>query len=592
MRAPLNRSRERLSVSGVRSVGAPAAQPLECPLGRVWGPPLGGGPSADRKESVHTSLRPSNAEPRDGADLSRRPPTPIAAHLANGLRGLMGKSQALCRLKRTSPAVQLMEVHCRETGENRLALNGVATCKSVLCPLCAPVIMRRRTEEITHAIDVHGAARTWFATYTVRHNKRMPLALLQRLLTNAYGLMFAGRAGQALSRELGGPTVRSAPPAGLPGAQYGEPRALKPWSIRAHDRTASVRHSWHPHLHALLFLHADLEESRVRELLSRRWRICASRALRAIKNIVHAAVCTGLRREDVNYLEETPELRSRCEKLLGKRIFRPGRSLADAARPLAKALRAFSVSAIVPVDAYGVVVERVREPGRVSQYLSKLGCELSGMWTKNGRIVMEGGSEVEHFGLWQLANVACAHGHPLRQWARGMWTELFYATFGSQTLTWSQGARAHFGLDDLRDEEIDTEGPEVTEDQHLIGQIDGIDWSELARAQRHGLIATLHNAHRLGVLHELPYVKREGFAAGAFMDAPRERRRRARLSDEEREARISSNLNRSARVTLGPDPGPVKEGFGEYRRRYMDGLWKLWRPPSTAPPPRGDPPDG
>jgi len=315
--------------------------------------------------------------------------------------------------------------------------------------------------------------------------------------------------------------VHTPTPAGFPDGEQGPARALKPWSIRAHDRTASERHRWHPHLHVLLFLHADIPDDRVRELLSRRWRICASRALRALKEVVHMAMCTGLARDNPSYLEEDEHVRGRCAKVLGKRIFRSGRSLVDAARPLAKALQAFSVSAIVPLDAYGVKVERVREPGKVASYLSKLGLELSGMWHKSANVVIEGGSRIEHFGVWQLANLACTHGHPLRQWARGMWVELYHATFGSQTLTWSQGARAAFGLDELPDSEIDTEAASATETTRLIGVIEGIDWKELSRAQRHGLLATLYNAHRLGILHELPYVRREGFPDRAFEPQPR-----------------------------------------------------------------------
>lgn len=498
----------------------------------------------------------------------------------------MGRSQARCRLGRTSNSVELKEIHDRKTGENRLSLGGVVTCKSPLCPLCAPGLMRVRSDEVEHAIKQHGADRVWFPTFTVRHNKHMPLALLRRLLGNAYGRMFSGRAGQALSRELGGPTVRMPPPPGLPNYPEGEPRALKPWSIRAHDLTWSDRHSWHPHLHTLLFLHADISEERLRELLSKRWRLCASRACRAIKEIIHRAMCTGLAADHPAYEEETPELRDRCEKVLGKRIFRPNRSLADAARPLAKALRAFSASAIVPSDTFGVVVEQVRSPGRVAHYLGKLGLELSGMWHKTGRIVMEGGTPIEHFGLWALAGIACTHGHPLRQRARAAWSELYHATFGSQTLTWSQGARRHFGLNELSDDEIDPEQLHpITEDQKLIGVIDGIDWSPLAKAQRHGLIATLYNAHRLGVLHELPYVRREGFCDAAFMDSPVDRRKPPRLTDAERAARVASNVKRSARVSIGPAPPPWKEAAREYRRKMIDGLWAQAGP---RPPPRED----
>lgn len=484
--------------------------------------------SADRKESVHATgahaQRPDGARVGQssgptpggfsGTNEQRRPfapkpkPGAIGAHLANGLRGLMGRSQAACRLRRTAPGVQLTEIHDRTTGDNRLSISGTATCKSPLCPLCAPALMRVRTEEITHAIDEWGAARTWFVTFTVRHNKRMPIALLHRLNTLAFGNLFGGRSGQALSRELGGPLVRTPAPPGLPDVAPGPVRYQKPHSVRAHDRTWSDRHGWHPHLHTLMFLHAELEPDRVRELLTRRWKESAAKAVSAMKEIVHRAMTEP----------ESPDLRSRCEKTFGKRIFTKGRTLKDAARPLAKGLQSFSESAVVPLDAYGVVAELVRAPGRVAKYLSKLGLELTGMGSKTGRVVIEGGSVVEHFSLWQLAGVACTHAHPLRQKARAAWCDLFYATKGTQTLTWSQGARKAFGLDELDDDDVTQEGVmSITEEQRLLGWIDGPEWDQLKREQRHGLLASLYNAHKLGVLESLPYVQREPMSPKAFM---------------------------------------------------------------------------
>jgi hypothetical protein len=450
----------------------------------------------------------------------------------------MGRAQAHCRLKRRAPGIQLNEVTCATTGAARLVLSGVATCKSPLCPLCAPTLMRRRTADITQALNVWDPWRSWFATFTVRHNKRMPIALLHRLLTLAFGNLFAGRKGGELARELGGPLVRSPAPSGLPDYPPAKLRALKPHSIRAHDRTWSSEHHWHPHLHALLFLHEQLDGERLRELLTARWKDCAAGALAALKDVCRRAMWTApLARGTYGpIMEETDELRSRCEKVIGKRIFRPERSLADAARPLAKALEGMTTVGVVPYDRYAVVAEQVRGAGATARYLSKLGCELSGMGAKSGNTVFEpSGRVVTHYGLWQLAGIACSHGHELRQRARAAWAELFHATLGTQTLTWSQGARKAFGLGERQlweeaaqaelDQEHDGAEPsEPTDTTRVIGEIAGHLWDPLARRQRQGLLATLHAAHQLGAVAELPYVCTEGFSPSALAPHSVERR--------------------------------------------------------------------
>src|SRR5262249_28868168 len=46
----------------------------------------------------------------------------------------------------------------------------------------------------------------------------------------------------------------------------------RPESVRAHDRTWSLEHGWHPHLHGLLFLRSEaLAAPEVEELLWQRW---------------------------------------------------------------------------------------------------------------------------------------------------------------------------------------------------------------------------------------------------------------------------------------------------------------------------------
>jgi hypothetical protein len=443
--------------------------------------------------------------------------------LANGLRGLMGKHQYHCSVKRIAPAVQLRELHCRKTGGKRLAIGGTAHCKSALCPLCVLAIARRRTEDIKQAIDVWGASRVWFVTLTTRHHRGMALELLHRLQTTANGNLFAGRAGQEFARDLGGPLVRSKPPAGSPNAEPAALRTQKPHTVRAHDRTWSERNGWHPHMHALWFVHVDIAEDRFRELLLRRWKLCAAKALMLLKETVHNALIAEQGTDTIPPLsaEQLVQLRKRCEKVLGKKLFRASRSLADNAEPLARALEAFCEQSIMPSDKHAVHVELARTPDKVASYLVKLGLELSGMGNKIGKVVKDDrGNVTTHYGLWQLATIACTHGdelRALRQRARAAWSDLYRATYGTQTLTFSQGARAAFGLDERLDADIEQEAPTVTEDERTIGNIEGIEWDAMAKHQRQGLLATLHNAHRLGVLELLPYVRKEPLPETAFM---------------------------------------------------------------------------
>jgi len=546
--------------------------------------------------------------------------------LAAGLRGLMGKSQAKCRLGRIAPGVQLHELEDLKTGEFRLTICGVATCRAALCPLCAPAIMQRRSEEITGAITTHGASRTYFATFTVRHNREMCFELLQKYLTTAYGLMFSGRDGAKLAAELGGPMrppakARKANPLVLrdlvpppPGEPFPEDwRPAKPYSVRAHDRTWSLEHAFHPHLHCLLFLHQAAEsEEWLREKLFARWRVCLTIALGAFHELVHRVLKYDPPSMDPTFLQdwaalpvdkrlpalrrwrraqvreladpETREpaierpvprtavlqqwtalpdgasleaaleawlaaewlkLQGRCEKMFGSRMVWRVEELKEGGfrdvpfeesiERIRNMLRDFKPHELMPVhgkageafERRAVDVEQVRRADRVPRYLAKLGCELSGMMSKVGKVDDYG---ITHYGMWQLANLAADPHHPLYEQARGAWKELYRATKGTQTLTWSKDSRDALGIDPVRDEEIGQEQPAATEMTRTLGQIDPAVWDGLALKANHRFLARVYQLHqqgeieqlvRLGIMHkrgleERP-IERWNVTAGEFM---------------------------------------------------------------------------
>lgn len=519
------------------------------------GPPAQAGAGSDSPSSFHKTKAAERAE------------------LARGLRGLMGKSQALCRNRRTQAEVQLCEYRSRTDGALRLTINNVSTCKSPLCPQCAPKIMDVRAEEIRSAITTHGARRTYFLSLTIRHRSTQSIALQHKLLTYSFGRFFSGRKGQELARRLGGPLV--APP----GVRKAQPVNLhrlitptkkwihqKPHSIRSHDRTWSREHGFHLHLHCLLFLHQEVDEKKVLWLVRRRWRVCLRQTLKTFKQLCRRTMREGeAMRDRVSKVfgsqlftraesfrtklkeprplewvmkkkyprESTRRIRSLIRKgnvMLGAAVCSDGRALVqpyqlitvcstiqECAKRVLRKLKSFTQE-LAEIDrdpfeqepgkdgkvrrsrafGHGVHVEQVRHARRIPRYLVKLGCELSGMYNKLGRVSDDG---ITHYGLWELANIAVDRNHPVNAAARGAWRALYRATFGTQTITWSQDARGAFGLDDERpDQSIEQEAPKLDEETRLLGIIKGAAFDQKVREQQQGFIAQLYRAHAAGAL--------------------------------------------------------------------------------------------
>jgi hypothetical protein len=410
----------------------------------------------------------------------------------------MKRQQEICRLVNVVPTVQGVE-HTSERGA-RLAIHGVNTCKSPLCPLCAPKWQRTRTDEIAEAIDNWGAERVFFVTGTMRHHRGMRLAMMHRLLTHAWGHIWSGHAGQELAETLGG----------------------KPESIRAHDRTWSAVRGWHPHVHCLLFMqHEGTSEADLAAMLDERWPDCLAAALRSFRKMAYRVLAgDGCGREDCEQCckpkaerDECPHLRERATRMFGTKLVPRSRidnagkkvpaSLHDAMRAVLHDLKAFTAENIRPSIAHGVVCERVRDMNRLPQYLSKMGLELASTLDKGGRVGSDG---IRHYGLWEVAQLACDGEHPLQKQARRAWSSLFFGTFGTQTITFSDREKLGLPRDPYAE---DGEPAEAASDEssQVIFEIPGAVYRELAKAKGHALLGELALAFQRGELGELGYLE-------------------------------------------------------------------------------------
>jgi len=416
----------------------------------------------------------------------------------------MGRNQDTCRLRRVTPTVQLVEYAGKDG--SRLSVQGVHTCKSPLCPFCTRKWQRERSGEIKQAIDNWEAKdrKVLFGTFTFRHHHGMKLALMHRLGRDAFGHLFSGRDGQDFAAMLGG----------------------KPETVRAHDRTWSLEHGWHPHIHALIFLRqVSYTEAELEQFFYDRWCASLETSLMRFKRFAdrvlagepckHPSECPccfyGPLPLSVPRERDCPSLVERARRVFGAKLLPRREPLRDSMQRISGLLDAFTVAGIMPERwkvnsegervGLGVQVEWARSADRASTYLSKLGLEL----TNNDKLGRVGSDGIARYGLWEVARLATRHHHPLRTPARRAWSELFRASFGTQTITFS--SREELGLDpDRYAEGEEPEEQDPSETSRLLGSIIDRDWDTLVKVQRQGLHVTLEAAWSAGVLGELPYV--------------------------------------------------------------------------------------
>lgn len=492
-----------------------------------------------------------------------------AAELAAGLKGLTCYAVETCRLRAVSPTLQLVAYSNEERA--RLAIHGVHTCKSPLCPLCASKWQRTRSDEISQAID-RWDGEVFFITETMKHNRKMSLSLQHRLLTAAWGSMWSGSAGRAAADELGG----------------------KPESIRAHDRTWSSERGWHPHLHSLLFVrNVDVDTAALARMFDSRWPAMLQQALKRFKNQClriltgsdsidwewddqlqretgrwEASGEGGCGRPDCRVCQipfqgprfEQPFVGPLQEWIVSRPIWRESKLGALPLRQSEqdgecrhfreRATRLFGVrmfprtrKEICGVDAEDRNVYR-EVPVSIHDSARKVYAMLEPFTASSIRPNRAHGTFVErmrdrdrlprylvkmglelassltkvgrvdergvrHYGHWEVARIAATHGHPLRKQARAAWQQLFFSTRGTQTITFSD--REALGLpDDPLAEGDEGEDPRADETTRVVGCIEAAAYRERVAEREHGVLIELAAAYANGELGKLDYVDPPG----------------------------------------------------------------------------------
>ncbi len=498
-----------------------------------------------------------------------------AAALAAGLKGLMGFAQDTCRLRAVSPSVQLIEYTSPD--RRRMALHGVHTCKSPLCALCAPKWQRSRSDDISAAIDAHplGADGVYFVTLTHRHNRKMNLALQHRLQTSAFGSLWGGNAGQKAAARLGGKpeSIRAHD------RTWSKERG---WHPHTHALLFVRNAELDPSELGKLFdkrwpivLAAALRRFKTQclRIITRSdqvvWSDVGEKAFPSGQGGCGRHDCRvcmlpfygprvelpffgPLREGEAQRVWRGPKLgalplraseqigeclhfRERATRIFGVRLFPRVRREAlgpdasgkpryservvpihDSALRVLSMLEPFTAESIRPTKAHGAFVERMRNRERLPNYLAKLGLELASSLSKLGK---EGSDRVRHFGQWEVARLATTHGHPLREAARRAWSQLFWATRGTQTITFSD--REALGLPE--DDYADGAEPDEQRDgerSRCVGLIEAASYRERVTEREHGVLSELAAAYERGELAALGYVDPPGELSRALRVVP------------------------------------------------------------------------
>lgn len=375
--------------------------------------------------------------------------------LAAGLRGLTGRRQATCRLKRILPNVQFHEIAGRD-GKNRLVMRGVETCGSGhSCPLCAPSIYHERGEEIQQALRSAGHERVVMATLTLRHSRRMALRALQRLLSLCHSELWAGRAGRRLKDELG-----------------------KIGHIRSHETNWGSENGWHPHLHVLWFFdreHIDMQ--RAQKIVAEHWRAVVSRCYERLRRSVD--------RSASEEKSDDPSTLRKYAKLWGAAYLKDGLD-AGADRWQRDFDTLGSLESILPTVESGVALTRA---DNTETYLTKMGLEVSGICQKNA-------SEA-HATHWEVYRRAAAGNAQ----ARVLVQEHYAALKGTAIIAWSPGLRKLLKLRPERpDETVPQDAVEFGEQTRLVAHLPGDLWSRRRLKQRLRLVRALYRAYERGRL--------------------------------------------------------------------------------------------
>lgn len=153
-------------------------------------------------------------------------------------RGNSLKAERVCTCMRNVRAGQ-EGVSILRSPQGATHYGGLMACGSVwACPVCAAKVSERRKIELQRAVTVARASglRVVLVTYTFSHHAHQRLLGLLSALLKAQRRMKSGRAAQ--DRDMA---------YGLVG------------SVRSLEVTHSAENGWHPHVHELVFLPAEID---------------------------------------------------------------------------------------------------------------------------------------------------------------------------------------------------------------------------------------------------------------------------------------------------------------------------------------------
>ncbi len=142
------------------------------------------------------------------------------------------------------------------TGEY-CTFQGVMRCGSLwTCPICAPIVAKRRAKEIAHAIDQahQKGQKVLFVTFTFRHQRNETLQDNLKAMSTARAKFWAGNPATRLKTRFG-----------IVGR------------ITATEVTHGEENGWHPHIHELIFVDQYADETELSNVFFDRWSAIATK---------------------------------------------------------------------------------------------------------------------------------------------------------------------------------------------------------------------------------------------------------------------------------------------------------------------------
>lgn len=357
-----------------------------------------------------------------------------------------------------------------ETG--RAGYRGLARCGSVWeCPTCMAAICQGRAGELERVCEEwHGLHRCAMLTLTVRHGAGQDLRTLVRGLSKAWRGFQRGKGWRAIKDRLG-----------IVG------------TICAREVTHGP-HGWHPHLHVVLLLKEPIpsrELLKTRETGPRRWvpdeeigRLISRWQRMVWRYLTRPYLALSFARREGALAELAAaagvELEDAAASLSGSPWRDPGRprgyKLGTVDGRLWRAALSLGIDPHTPSDEHGLQAYECRR----ADYLAKLGLELTGQATKEGR-------KAGHRTPLQIAGEWTDQRSPT---AARLWQEWCRSMKGSRQLTWSRGLKQAAGVVERTDDDLaehEELGPGATE---LVGCIERQDWRRLQGRWIGGAAAT------------------------------------------------------------------------------------------------------